>query len=216
VTGRVQVTGASVDDWEAVAVGPCPEGSCLYIADIGDNNAARKRVTIYRAPEPAAAEQSIRVTEAFHATYPDGAHDAETLLVTPEGQVVIVTKGNTGATAMYRFPKELQPGATHRLERVGAPRNTGKPGDDRITDGAASADGRWIVLRTGGQLTFHVASELMSGNWRAASSVSLEGIGEAQGEGVAIADDGTVYLAGEGGGSSRPGTFARLTCAPMS
>src|SRR5688500_16509896 len=26
VTGRVQVTGASVQDWEAVAVGPCPAG----------------------------------------------------------------------------------------------------------------------------------------------------------------------------------------------
>ena len=38
VTGRVRVSGSKVDDWEAVAVGPCPGGSCIYIADIGDND----------------------------------------------------------------------------------------------------------------------------------------------------------------------------------
>ena len=52
VTGRIEVTGATVEDWEAIAVGPCGTGSCLYIGDIGDNNASRKRITIYRLPEP--------------------------------------------------------------------------------------------------------------------------------------------------------------------
>lgn len=46
VTARVRLSGAVLDDWEAVAVGPCPTGSCLYVADIGDNNAQRKRITI--------------------------------------------------------------------------------------------------------------------------------------------------------------------------
>jgi hypothetical protein len=44
--GRVQVTGASVDDWEDLAVGPCGQGSCLFIADIGDNNRGRRQITI--------------------------------------------------------------------------------------------------------------------------------------------------------------------------
>src|ERR671919_653887 len=30
VKGRVRATGASVDDWEDMAVGPCPPGSCVY------------------------------------------------------------------------------------------------------------------------------------------------------------------------------------------
>ena len=43
VTARVRLTGASVEDWEAIAVGPCPAGSCVFVADIGDNDAQRKR-----------------------------------------------------------------------------------------------------------------------------------------------------------------------------
>ena len=38
VKGRVRVNDVEVNDWEAVAAGPCPQGSCLYISDIGDNN----------------------------------------------------------------------------------------------------------------------------------------------------------------------------------
>ena len=31
VTGRLALPGAKVDDWEAVAVGSCPSGSCIYL-----------------------------------------------------------------------------------------------------------------------------------------------------------------------------------------
>ena len=83
VTARLRLTGAKVEDWEAVAVGPCPSGSCLFVADIGDNDAARKQITVYRVPEPAGNAETVNVTDVFHATYPDGPHDAETLLVAP-------------------------------------------------------------------------------------------------------------------------------------
>ena len=33
VKGRVRVTNAQIDDWEDIAVGPCPKGSCLYVGD---------------------------------------------------------------------------------------------------------------------------------------------------------------------------------------
>jgi hypothetical protein len=213
VTGRVRLSGVAVEDWEALAVGPCPTGSCIYVADIGDNDAQRKRITIYRLPEPSRAETSAAVKDVFHATYPDGAHDAEALLITPSGELLIVTKGDTGAVALYRFPRELRAGAAHQLERVGKPRGPGKPGDaERITDGAVSADGQWVVLRTGQSLTFHRTAELMAGNWNEVRRVDLKALGEAQGEGVALGADDTVFLTGEGGGKSQPGTFARFTC----
>ena len=214
VTATVQVTGATVEDWEAIAVGPCPAGSCLYVGDIGDNDAARRQITIYRVPEPQASDRTAAVADVLHATYPDGPQDAETLLVAPDGNVFIVTKGETRAVALYRFPKELRPGQAHALERVGKPNGSGKAAaDGRITDGAISPDGTWTVLRTGQRLTFHRSDELLTGNWRAAATVDLTSIGEAQGEGVALAADHAVFLAGEGGGKARPGTFARLSCA---
>lgn len=211
VTGRLRLEGAAVEDWEALSVGPCPAGSCLYVGDIGDNDAERRRVTVYRIVEPPAAADRASV-EVFHASYPDGAHDAETLLVDPGGRLHIVTKGDTGPVAVYRFPAELRPGSEVRLERMGQPRTGG--GDDRITDGAVSPDGQWTVLRTRQALLFHRTSDLLSGSWRAGDRVSLEAIGEPQGEGVTFAADGSVVLVGEGGGKKRPGTFTRLSCTP--
>ena len=216
VTRRVRVSGVKVDDWEAVAVAACPGGSCIYIADIGDNQANRKRITIYRVSEPG-SEDSVAVRDAFHATYPDGAQDAETFLVGPDGGLFIVTKGETDAIALYRFPRELRPGATHQLERVGKPLAPRKASaTERITDGSVSPDGTWVVLRTKQSLAFHRAADLFAGNWTEAGRVSLKAVGEAQGEGVAIAADGTVYLTGEGGGKSQPGTFASVACSVKS
>jgi hypothetical protein len=216
VTGRVRVSGVKVDDWEALAVGACPGGSCIYIADIGDNAANRKRITIHRVAEPS-TEDSVAVKDTFHATYPDGAHDAESLLVAPDGGLFIVTKGETGAVGLYRFPPELRPGATHPLERVGKPRASGNVSDtERITDGSVSPDGTWVVLRTRQGFAFHRAADLFAGNWTDAGRVDLKAVGEAQGEGIAIAADGMVYLTGEGGGKSQPGTFARFACAVKS
>lgn len=215
VTGRLRLTGATAEDWEAIAVGPCPAGSCLFVADIGDNDARRRRVTIYRVPEPSSAGDAVTGSDAFHVTYPDGPQDAESLLVTPDGRLHIVTKGETGPIALYRFPSDLRPGASVQLERVGGPRGSGGADDDhRITDGAVSPDGAWIVLRTTRALVFYSTPELMTGNWREAARLDLTGLREPQGEGVTFGADNTIYLAGEGGGRSQPGTFARLACTP--
>jgi hypothetical protein len=214
VTGRLTISGVKVEDWEALAVGPCPSGSCIYVGDIGDNDAERKQVTVYRIAEPAEASGSAKVADVFHATYPDGSHDAEALLVTPEGRLLIVTKGETGPVSLYRFPAELRSGTTMQLERVGEPRKTSSPAekDDRITDGAVSPDGDWIVLRSRQALTFYRAADLLAGNWREAGRVSLAGIGEPQGEGVTFAGNDAVHLMSEGGGKKQPGAFAQLTC----
>jgi hypothetical protein len=212
VIGRLSISGAAVEDWEAVAVGPCPSGSCIYVADIGDNDAERKRITIYRIPEPAEASGSAKVADVFHATYPDGAHDAESLLVNPEGRLLIVTKGDTGPVSLYRFPNELRSGTTSRLERVGVRDQRPPAKNDRITDGAVSPDGRWIVLRTTESLTFYRAADLLAGNWRQAGRVALNAVGEPQGEGVTFASNDSLYLMSEGGGKKQPGAFARLTC----
>jgi hypothetical protein len=213
VAGRVRVPGAKVEDWEAIAVGPCPAGSCIFVGDIGDNDADRRSITIYRIQEPAGASATIETADVITATYPDGAHDAESLLVTPKGEVLIVTKGDTGPVALYRVPPDAKPGATVTLQRIGKPRQSGKvPADQRITDGAVSPNGSWVALRTHTAVVLYRAGDLMSGNWQEAGRVPLKALGEPQGEGITFGDDNTIYLVGEGGGKSRPGTFGRLTC----
>ena len=58
---------------------------------------------MYRIAEPTDAAGSATVTDVFHATFPDGAHDAEALLLAPDGRLHVVTKGDTGVVALYRF-----------------------------------------------------------------------------------------------------------------
>jgi hypothetical protein len=211
VAGHVRVSGAKVEDWEAVAVGSCDAGSCVYIGDIGDNEAKRRRITVYQIPEPTASSGTVTVSGVFHATYPDGAQDAESLFAAA-GKLYVVTKGETGPAAVYRFPDKLQGGATVQLERI-ARISSKVDADSRLTDGSASPDGNWIVLRSRSALMFYRSAELFGGQARPAFTTPVASLKEPQGEGVALGADNTVFVAGEGGGKGQPGTFAYLTCA---
>jgi hypothetical protein len=214
VTAQLRIAGATVEDWEAVASARCQTSSCLYIGDIGDNNANRDHITVYRVPEPDASAETSAPAEAFHATYPDGPHDAETLLIGPDGRIHIVTKGNTSAIALYRFPADLRAGSTMKLERVGNAATDTSDRDSRITDGAVSPDGRWAVLRSPNALRFFRTSDLLDGRWRETFRVDLTPLKEPQGEGVAVGANNTVFVAGESGGKDKGGTFASFSCSP--
>lgn len=211
--GRITLSGATVEDWEAIAAGPCGKASCLFVGDIGDNDAKRPRVTIYRVAEPSQVNGSVKA-EAFHASYPDGPHDAEALLVAPDGTLFIVTKGDTGPVAVYKFPRELRTDSTMKLERVGKPLAEKATGNTRVTDGAFSADGRWVVLRTNNTLAFYAGEDFVKGNFRESHRMSLSALKEPQGEAVAFGRGNTVYLGGEGGGKGQPGTLSTLSCKP--
>jgi hypothetical protein len=210
VVAQVAVPGARVDDWEDIAVGPCPRGSCIYIGDIGDNNGTRRQVTIYRVPEPAATAITTEPAEAFHARYPDGAHDAESLFVTMSSEIFVVTKGNPGPIALYRLPA-LAAGKVMQMERAGAPTAGGKlNANDRPTGADISADGRWVAVRTSDYVAFFAAHDFTAGRWNEAFRADVRGLREPQGEGVTFGRDGAVFLLGEG--TARGGTFARLDC----
>ena len=196
--GRVQVSNAAVDDWEDVTAGPCPSGQCLYVADIGDNGTARRSITIYRLPEPLPGDAASAPAEAFTARYPDGAHDAEALFVTGDGSVFVITKD--AAATLYRYPGTLRGGGTATLERVA------ELPLKRVTDADLSADGRWVVVRTNAEVTFYPAADLVRGK-AAGMTMSLAALKEPQGEGVALAADGTLYLVSEGGGGGRLSTM---------
>ena len=212
--GVVRVTGATVEDWEDVAAGPCAGGGCLYLADIGDNKASRASVTVYRVPEPAPTDAQTRPAEAFHATYPDGPHDAEAMFVLPDGGIYIVTKGETGPIALYRFPQPLRAGASVRLERVVELGAAATRRRERITGASASPDGQWVALRTLDDVSLYRTADLLRGAVRTPIRVDLRSLKEAQGEGVGWGPGSTVYLSSESGKKNKPGTLARLSCTP--
>jgi hypothetical protein len=211
VKGRVRVTGAALVDWEDVAVGPCAAGTCLYLADIGDNEANRPQVTVYRVAEPSPADAATARVETFHATFPDGPHDAESLFVTKDAGVYVITKTSP---RLFRFPLSPDGGRATRLEALGAPmQGADEDRENRPTGAAVSPNGDWVAVRTNRSMAFYRTADLTSGRWHEQFRVDLTGLGEPQGEGVTFATNDTLVLAGEAGGEDRgPGTLARLAC----
>ena len=197
--GRVRIPNAAVEDWEDVSVAACGDGSCLYIADIGDNDRARRSITIYRIPEPQPQDAVSETADVFTAVYPDGAHDAEALFVTGD-DVFIATKDVTAG--LYRFPAPLRTGAAMTLQRV-----TSLP-LRRVTDAETSSDGAWVAIRTNDAVAFHRTADLARGK-SGSLTMSLRALKEPQGEGVAVDADGMVYLTGEG---PRAGTLNTMRC----
>jgi hypothetical protein len=168
----------------------------LWVADIGDNDAERSTVGLWRLASGATAPVLFRLS------YPDGAHDAEALLLAPSGVPIIVTK-SVGAGGVYVPAGPLSAGRTTPLRRVGEVAlpvtGTSNPfsfaGRLVITGGAVSADGRFAVLRTyADAFEFEVSggdvvAAVTTGRAR---SVALPD--EPQGESVAYTADGTALL----------------------
>lgn len=154
--GTFLLQGAQNVDWEDLAAAPCrrtPEdaSSCLFVADTGDNKERRSEYVIYRAEEPAAVTpgEHALAAEAFPFRYPDGPHDAETLLVHPlTGVLTIVTKvrkKKLGAAAVYELPLPLTAGTVVTLRKVG---DIVVPGSGaRLTGGAVHPRATRVLLR---------------------------------------------------------------------
>jgi hypothetical protein len=147
VRDAVAYTGNGPRDAEDLALSP--DGKTLWIGDIGDNNGERGTVALWRMP--ADGEDS---PELFRVRYPDGAKDAEALLVGADGVPVIVTKG--AKAELYKPGAALRKGQTVDLSKVGEvtlPRTgtsnpLGPAGRVPVTGAAAAPDGSRVVLRT--------------------------------------------------------------------
>jgi hypothetical protein len=99
---RIELDGAVASDVEDIAVAPCDAQSCIYLGDIGDNGATRGEYAILRVIEPdvPAEPGDVMMTVAFDRyrfMYEDGSHNAEGLMVAPDGNAYVVTKLASGA-----------------------------------------------------------------------------------------------------------------------
>jgi len=156
--GVWRVSGASARDWEDIAAGPGPEPnrSYLYAGDIGDNGSKRTTIEIYRFVEPtivpadAAARKSkpllTAAAETIRLRYPDGSHDAETLLVHPvSGDVYVITKELLGSAGVYKAKAPLDPQRTVTLTHAGDISIPSLLGGF-VTGGDISPDGRRVAI----------------------------------------------------------------------
>ena len=156
--GVWRVAGASANDWEDIAAGPGPDPlkRYLYIGDIGDNDSQRSEVVVYRIPEPSITAADIRSTkrrprltepaESIKLRYPDGKHDAETLLVHPTtGDLYVISKLMFGKASAYKAAAPLNTGSTTTLVRK-ADLNVPSLLGGLITGGDIAPDGHRLAL----------------------------------------------------------------------
>src|SRR5450432_1941428 len=100
--------GAVNHDWEDMATGTDAAGhAVLYFGDIGDNASKRTEIDVYQVAEPRGPSANVPwVRYRFH--YPDGAHNAETLMVDPHThRIYIATKFTLGLGTLYEAPATL-------------------------------------------------------------------------------------------------------------
>jgi hypothetical protein len=184
VAARPAVSGAQAVDWEDIAAGPAADGRpLLYIGDIGDNASRRASIDVYRVPEPRLGDAATAPAARLQLRYPDGAHDAEALLVDPlRGDLVIVTKA-LGAARAYRTSARLPAGAQATLRRGPALSLS------LVTAGDVSSDGRIVVLRGYDRLAVWArrGRERLTTTLRRAPCLSPTSLaGEGQGEAIAL------------------------------
>jgi hypothetical protein len=192
VAARPTVSGAQAEDWEDIAAGPGPRGEpLLYVGDIGDNRSARPAIDVYRLAEPRAGAAATAPAARLRLRYPDGAHDAEALLVDPlRGDLVIVTKV-LGSARAYRASARLAAGSDTTLRAGPAIAMS------LVTAGDVSADGRVVVLRGYDRVGVWVrrGRERLTTTLRRAPCLSPTSLaGEGQGEAIALDRRGTSFL----------------------
>lgn len=235
--GRVRVPGVPNRDWEDLAYGPCgspgeapglPPGErqrCLWIGEFGDNAQTHDTVYLYQIPEPHPSDTATGAPLVYPFVYADGPRDAEALFFDAEDRAWVVSKGRPiadpagthpprgdGRITVYRLRTPLHPGTPAVAEPVQVLSASPPPRDLRVTAGASSPSGQVITLRTYVDLQFYrieadTLRALLSGR-----GVDLRPLGEPQGEGVDLDDDGTVVLSSEAGASA-PGVLHQLRCA---
>jgi hypothetical protein len=200
-------------DWEDIATGPGSENGVnyIYIAEIGDNNAAYVYKNIYRIAEPTisgfADSLIVSKVDAITFIYPDGRRDAETLMVDPVTKDLFVVSKRESMINVYRaaFPQSTTDTLT--LENVGTLPITS------ATSGDISANGNNILIKNynavyywGRQKGETIADALKR------KPIQLPYEVEPQGESIAWAKNGLCYytLSEEGDQKVRPKLYKYL------
>lgn len=154
------LSGVANTDWEDIAIGPGESSASdhLYVGDIGDNNGVRPRISIHRIPEPdptgAGASLPPADPETLSLVYPDGARDAEALVVDPvDGDVFLITKRESLSRVYVARNPTFASGGDQTLEFVGE-LDTGN-----VVAADACPDGQTVLVKTYFGISAYVDSD---------------------------------------------------------
>ena len=174
----------------------------------------RPEVIVYRVAEPALSTSTRRFTksrpgstepaEAIRLKYPDGAHDAEALLVHPRtGNIYIVTKVVIANPSVYEAVAPFTAGQQITMRRIGETHVPSLFGGV-ITGGSISPDGRRIALCDyfqGYEIVLPASSSNFNDIWKQ-KMIGFDLGKRKQGESITYRLDGKALLATSEGNQS--------------
>jgi hypothetical protein len=210
IKARVQVAGLRNRDWEDIAAAPCGNDHCLYIGDVGDNMQNRQMRSIARIIEPALTDTVSSEPVRYQFRTPGKSHDAEAIVVLPDDELYLITKGRSGPVTVFAFPKPLVADVPVDLKEVATLSAGLVQMPDMVTSAAVVPGTRVIAVRTYGGLQFYHARK-RSFDPVYEQPYDLRALNEPQGEGLAVLEDGTVLLASEKS-MGKTGLLSRLQC----
>ena len=173
---------AQPEDVEAVAF----HDDRLYLGDIGDNDEKRDFVRVYFFNHPRANGLTVDY-RAYDFRYPNGSHDAETLLVNGKGRLFIVTKADKGG--IYAAPKKPSRDGVNDLKRVGSAPAV-------ITDGTFLPGDKQIAL-----LSYDSVRVIDADTYKTVATAKIPR--QPQAESITVSLDGKSLLVGSEGKKSK-------------
>ena len=141
---KIHIKSAVNRDWEDLAIGAGPVAGAryLFLADIGDNALAASQYFIYRFTEPSSTSDTVSNWDKITFQYPDGAHDAEAILVDNTTKDIYIITKQDSPSKIYKIPYPQDDNAINNAVLVGSLSFTG------VTGAAVSGDGAEILIRT--------------------------------------------------------------------
>ena len=194
VVGTVPLPFSPVDV-EALQV----HAGYLYLGDIGDPSGSRSHITVYRLNSLAYGRSG-----SYHAwdfAYPDGPHDAAAMMVSPRGNIYVVTRG--AAAAVYRAPATPSTSGVNTLVRVAS-------APSWVTDATFVTDSV-LVLRT-----YTSVCVVNPFSWVTTATAELPAQPDGQGLTTALGSTTTLIALGgrQGDEVAVPTTLAPVSPAP--
>ncbi len=176
-------------DWEDMSIQTIGNQKYIVIGDIGDNEAVREFLMIYRFPEPVWDQKSSSITidsiESMRYEYAEGPRDAETMMSIPNSNEIIVLSKRGETNKIYKFPFEDKASIVVS--------NLGEVPIKMLTSGDISDDGSILIKNYNNIYLFPSKEnqdivETLKGEW-----TGVQYVPEPQGESITWDNDGKTF-----------------------
>ncbi len=146
--GRIRLEEARNKDWEDISSFTLDGEPYLLVADVGDNDARRKKVTLYVVAEPDLMEDDkVKLEPAWRIDfrYPDGPRDVEAVAVDIANERVIMLTKRDVPPVLYEVPLRPAVDETLTATRLGTIKTLPRPTRQDLDQAIFTKDWHWQV-----------------------------------------------------------------------